>query len=43
LVAGGHDSESTTLNIKFNKKGVVESVGKGFTSGGGGGIQDIGK
>ena len=38
---GGTDTKTTTLTIRFDKNGVVKNVGKGGSTGGGGGLQDL--
>lgn len=41
-LVGGSDTKTTTLTIRFDKNGVVKNVGKGGSTGGGGGLQDLG-
>jgi outer membrane protein assembly factor BamE (lipoprotein component of BamABCDE complex) len=42
-IAGGSDTETHNLTIKFNKDGIVKKFGTGSSAGGGGGIQDLNK
>jgi outer membrane protein assembly factor BamE (lipoprotein component of BamABCDE complex) len=41
LVAGGYDTQSASVTVIFDEKGVVKRVGQGRMEGGGGGIQDL--
>jgi len=38
--AGGTDVRMDTLTIQFSEAGIVQNLGKGVTTGGGGGLQD---
>lgn len=40
IFAGGSDINMDSLTILFTKDGIVENVGRGKSSGGGGGLQD---
>ena len=40
---GGTDIQTSTLTVQFTKEGVVENVGRGGMTGGGGGLQDTGR
>ncbi len=40
LVAGGVDTKTNTLRLRFNKEGVVSRIGKGQAKGGAGSILD---
>jgi outer membrane protein assembly factor BamE (lipoprotein component of BamABCDE complex) len=40
IVAGGADTKTSTLKVRFNKEGVVQKLGKGQTTGGGGSVFD---
>lgn len=41
VFAGGTDTEMHTLTLTFNDRGVVSKIGKGKSTGGGGGLQDM--
>ncbi|MBI2946684.1 MAG: outer membrane protein assembly factor BamE [Verrucomicrobia bacterium] len=43
LVAGGADSNTATLTVRFTTDGIVKNVGTGSMKGGGGGVQDLGR
>jgi outer membrane protein assembly factor BamE (lipoprotein component of BamABCDE complex) len=40
---GGSDSEMATLTLRFGGDGVLKQLGAGSSTGGGGGLQDLGR
>jgi len=43
LFVGGVDTKMSTLTIRFKENGIVKSIGRGHTTGAGGGLQDMNK